>query len=70
MAGRPNEDGDYHLKLLDAAWDKAQERWHDDMSRQFDARYWMPLLNESRAYLAALHNLQELLWAAERDTEY
>jgi hypothetical protein len=54
----------------DAAWEKAQQRWDDDMSRRFDARYWMPLLNESRAYLAALRNLLELLRAAERDTEY
>jgi hypothetical protein len=70
MPGRTDKDGDHHLNLLDAAWEKAQERWDDDMSRHFDARYWMPLLNESRAYLSALHNLLELLAAAERDTEY
>ena len=70
MPGRPDQDGDHHLNLLDAAWDKAQERWNDDMSRHFDAHYWMPMLNESRAYLTALHSLIELLAAAERDTEY
>ncbi len=70
MPGRPDQDGDHHLHVLDAAWDKTQERWHDDMSRHFDTRYWAPMLNESRAYLATLRNLMELLNAAERDTEY
>jgi hypothetical protein len=70
MPRRPDQDGEYQLALLDAAWDKAQERWDDDMSRHFDARYWMPLLNESRSYLEALRDLMEFLIAAERDTEY
>lgn len=70
MSGRPDQDGDHHLYLLEAAWDKTQERWDDDMSRHFDAHSWLPLLNESRAYLTILRRLVELLNAAERDTEY
>ena len=70
MPGRPDHDGDYQLDVLDAAWDKTQQYWHDDMTRHFDAQYWLPLLNESRAYLQALRTLIDLLDAAERDTEY
>lgn len=70
MPAQPDQDGNHHLNVLDQAWDKAREHWVDDMSRHFDTRYWMPMLNESRAYLDALHELMELLAAAERDTEF
>lgn len=70
MPGRPDQDGDQNLHLLDAAWDKAQQHWDDDMTRHFDARHWTPLLNESRSYLAALRNLVDLLDAAERATDH
>ena len=70
MPGQPDQDGNHHLNMLAQAWDKTQARWDDDMSRRFDARYWTPMLNESRKYLSALQKLMELLAAAERDTEY
>jgi hypothetical protein len=70
VPGRSDHDGDHHLHLLESAWDKTQQHWHDDMTRHFDSRYWMPVLNESRSYLGALRRLMELLAAAERDTEY
>ena len=70
MPGRHDQDGDHNLAMLDAAWSKAREHWDDDMSRHFDAHYWLPLRNESRAYLAALRNLLDLLCAAERDAPW
>jgi hypothetical protein len=70
MGGRPDQDGDQHLHTLDAAWDQTQQYWRDDTTRHFEQHHWQPLLNESRAYLSALHDLVELLNAAERDTEY
>jgi hypothetical protein len=70
MPGRPDQDGDQSLWVLDSAWDKTQLHWHDDMARYFDTHHWTPLLNESRAYLGALRKLMEMLNAAERDTEY
>jgi hypothetical protein len=70
MSGRPDEDGAQHLGRLDAAWDKAQEHWDDDMSHHFDRSYWQPLKAETQAYLSALDGLMELLIAAERATEY
>lgn len=70
MPGRPDQDGDHHLDVLDAAWDKTRQHWRDDMTRRFDTDYWMPLRGESRSYLGALHRLMDLLNAAERETEY
>jgi hypothetical protein len=70
MPGRPDQDGSYELRILDAAWRKAQHHWHDDMTRRFNTGYWMPLLNDSRSYLEAASKLMKLLDAAERDTEY
>ena len=70
MPGRPDQDGNHQMRVLDAAWHESRQHWHDDMTRHFDTDYWMPLLNNSRSYLEALHKLMELLNAAERDTEY
>jgi len=70
MPGRPDRDSDHQLRVLDAAWGKAQQHWRDDMARHFEAHHWTPLLNESRAYLEALRKLMDVLNAAERDTEY
>jgi hypothetical protein len=67
---RPDRDGDHYLRVLDAAWDKTRQHWHDDMTRRFGADYWAPMLEESRSYLGALRKLMDLLNAAERDTEY
>ena len=69
MVTRPDRDGDQQLRLLDDAWDKALQHWHDGMTRQFDTDHWTPLLRESRGYLEALRKLMDMLDAAERDTE-
>jgi hypothetical protein len=66
---RPDQEGDHHLRLLEAAWDQARQHWHDDLARHFDARHWMPLDQECRSYLQALRALMEVLDAAERDME-
>lgn len=66
----PDRDGNQYLSALDGAWDRTKRHWQDQVSRTFDAHHWRPLQTESRAYLAALHELLELLSAAERDTEY
>jgi len=69
VPGQPDRDGNYHLNLLESAPDKTRQHWGDNMSRHFDTRCRMPMLNEPRACLSALHKLMELLVAAERDTE-
>ncbi len=69
MVTRPDRDGDQQLRLLDDAWDKASQRWHDGMARQFEGGHWTPLLRESRGYLEGLRKLMDMLDAAERDTE-
>jgi hypothetical protein len=70
MPSRPDRDGDHHLNVLDAAWEKTREHWRDDMTRRFDTDYWTPLRSRSRSYLDDLRKLMEFLEAAERDTEY
>ncbi len=69
MVTRPDRDGDQQLRLLNDAWDKASQHWHDGMARQFEGGHWTPLLRESRGYLEALRKLMDMLEAAERDTE-
>ena len=69
MVTRPDRDGDQQLRLLDDAWDKASQHWHDGMARQFEGGHWTPLLRESRGYLEGLRKLMDMLEAAERDTE-
>ena len=70
MTGRPHEDGELLLAGIAAAWSKTLQHWHDDMSSQFDRSRWVPLADESCAYLRALGECMELLAAAERETEY
>jgi hypothetical protein len=68
MSARPDGDGEQHLRRLEDHWDQAASRWHDGVARDFGAHQWTPLRAESRAYLAALRALLDLLDAAERDT--
>lgn len=70
MADRPHEDGELSLRVIESAWNKTQQYWHDDVASHFSRRHWTPLLNESRAYLRALGSCMELLSTAERDTEF
>jgi len=70
VTGRPHEDGELLLREIGAAWSKAQQDWHDDLSSQFDRAHWAPLAGESRSYLRALGECMELLAAAERETGY
>ena len=69
MVARPDQDGDQQLRLLDDAWGRAAEYWQDSTARQFGSAQLMPLLQESRGYLEALHRLMDTLEAAERDTD-
>ncbi len=68
MPGRPDQDGDRQLRLLEDAWDNARQHWHDDLARDFAARRWTPLDTESRFYLEGLSKLMETFSAAERET--
>jgi hypothetical protein len=67
---RPDDDGDYQLGLLDAAWEQAAQHWRDDMTRDFERYHWAPLRQEFHSYLDALARLREVLGAAERETEF
>ena len=70
MYTRPEHDGEDHLRLLGAAWEKAAEHWQDEVARRFGADHWTPLAQVSRAYLDALGTLMDVLETAERDTEF
>ena len=70
MTTRPDRDGDEQLSLLGTAWEAAAQHWQDEVARQFDADHWTPLAQRSRAYLAALRTLMDVLETAERDTEF
>ena len=69
MASRPDEAGEHQLYLLESAWYKTEQHWHDNMARRFETDYRTPLRDESRAYLIAVRKLMELLQASDRDTE-
>ena len=70
MPTRPDRDGDEQLRLLGAAWEEAARHWQDEVARHFDADHWTPLAQRSRAYLAALGTLLDMLETAERETEF
>jgi len=70
MTARPDRDGDEQLGLLGTAWEAAAQHWQDEVARQFDADHWTPLAQRSRAYLAALGTLLDVLETAERETEF
>lgn len=69
MPARPEQDGEHRLSLLADAWDKAAQRWRDDMASHFDTYHWQPLREESLRYLDALRRLADVLEEAERGTE-
>jgi hypothetical protein len=66
---RPDQDGDHQFRLLEAAWDRASQHWHDDVARHFDTRHWTQLSSECRSYLEALRALMDVLDAAQSDLE-
>jgi hypothetical protein len=70
MTARPDRDGDEQLGLLGTAWEEAAQHWQDEVARQFEADHWTPLAQRSRAYLAALGALLDMLATAERETEF
>jgi hypothetical protein len=70
MAAGPQEDGEVLLRVIDAAWSKTRQHWHDDMASNFARSHWAPLADGSRAYLRALGECMELMAAAERETSY
>lgn len=70
MPTRPDRDGDGQLRLLGAAWEEAVQHWRDEVTRQFDADHWTPLVQRSRGYLEALRALLDTLEAAERETGF
>lgn len=69
IAVRPDQEGDHQFRLLEAAWDRAWQHWHDETARHFEARHWTPLSQDCRWYLEGLRSLMDLLDAAERDIE-
>jgi nucleoside-diphosphate-sugar epimerase len=70
MPGRPDQDADHQLRLLEDAWDNVLQHWHDDVAVHFAAHHWAPLQQESRFYLEALRKLMDVLSAAERETSW
>ena len=70
MTARPDRDGEEQLGLLGAAWEEAGQHWQDEVARRFEADHWTPLAQRSRAYLAALGALLDMLATAERETEF
>ena len=70
MTARPDRDGGEQLGLLGTVWEETARLWQDEVARQFEADHWTPLAQRSRAYLAALGTLLDLLETAERETEF
>ena len=70
MTARPDRDGEEQLGLLGTAWEEAAQHWQDEVARRFEADHWTPLAQRSRAYLAALGALLDMLATAERETEF
>ena len=70
MQPTEHDEPDRGLGLLADACDKVTQYWRDDVTENFGAQHWAPLLRESRAYADALRSLTGLLDAADRDTEY
>jgi hypothetical protein len=70
MVAGPHQDGELLLRVIDSAWSRTQQHWHDDMASHFSRFHWAPLVDESRTYLRALGECMELLNAAERETSY
>jgi hypothetical protein len=66
---RPHDDAGQEFGLLRLAWEEVRLKWRDDMARRFESMHWMHIRNESEDYVRSLHDLVELLHAAERDTE-
>ena len=70
MTARPDREGGEQLGLLGAAWEQVAQHWQDDVARRFETDHWTPLAQRSRAYLAALGALLDVLERAERETEF
>jgi hypothetical protein len=70
MAADPHKEGEVLLRVIDAAWSRTQQHWHDDLASHFGRVLWPPLAEGSRAYLRALGECMELLSAAEQETGY
>lgn len=62
------DDIGLRIRLLEAAWDDASQRWRDEAARRFDTDCLTPLRAELRSYLQARQRLLDLLGSAERDT--
>ena len=62
-------DAALQFSLLEDAWDKVQQHWHDDVARDFAAQHWTPLKQESAVYLQALRSLRDTLSAVEFSDE-
>jgi hypothetical protein len=52
-----DSDAALQLSLLEEAWENLLEHWHDDVARDFAARHWEPLKQETELYLRALRAL-------------
>ena len=70
MPARPDRDGAEQLSLLGTAWEQVAQHWRDEVARQFEADHWVPLAQQSRAYLDALSQMMDVLETAELDTEF
>jgi len=70
MTARTDRDGEEQLSLLGTAWEEKAQNWQDEVAHQFDTDHWTPLAQRSRAYLAALGALLDMLETAERETEF
>lgn len=52
-----DHDAALQFSLLEEAWENLLEHWHDDVARDFAARHWEPLKQETELYLRALRSL-------------
>ena len=55
------------MKDLQRQWERAREDWHDEVAQRIEAEHIEPLLDRTRAALAAIGPLEEAIQRAKRE---
>jgi hypothetical protein len=55
------------LKVLQASWDEARDRWQDDVRQEFEEKHWNPLEPTVLAALAGIDRLSQVLLQVRRE---
>jgi hypothetical protein len=61
---RTQDQSQSSWRQLDDEWREVCDRWNDGTTRYFEAQYWVPVADETRAFHHSLDALFETLHAA------